>query len=204
MNLSSYPPTPRHSGRRFGLQILIISILLVLVSLAAWVFSLFHLSPEIRLLRDQLTRAGGPVWRQQIALNANLFTLGAIRTGLSGVRLDPAARAALQSVHAAGVAVYQLPPEAPPLHRVPLLAVADTVMADRGWDRVVLVMNAGNLVAIYTPKRNRLFHHLKCCVLVCSGRELVLLSVQGNPEPLVGYALAQADAGVHVPRLAPH
>jgi len=74
-----------------------------------------------------------------------------------------------------------------------MLAGADSTMTARGWERVVGVMNSHNLVAVYVPERNISAHRLKCCVLVLDGKEMVLVSVQGNPEPLLTYALDQAN-----------
>jgi len=63
-------------------------------------------------------------------------------------------------------------------------------------------MDGHNLVAVYVPGKNISAHHLKCCVLVVDGKEMVLVSVQGNPEPLLRYALAQPGPGAQSPWLA--
>ena len=167
---------------------------LLLLLLAAAVVSCFHLSPEARVLRDSVNQASGVTWRQRLTLHAGYFTLGAIRAGLSRVRLDPAARAALQSVDAAGVGIYQLPAGAAPPDRAVVLAAADLAMAGRRWERVVGVIDGSDLVAVYVPHRLS-GHRLKCCVLVLDGKKMVLVSARGNPEPLLDCALAHAGAG---------
>jgi len=53
-------------------------------------------------------------------------------------------------------------------------------------------MDGRNLVAVYLSEKNISTHRLKCCVLVLDGKEMVLVSVQGNPEPLLRYAFDQA------------
>ena len=90
--------------------------LLLLVLLAAGVASCFRLGSDARALRNELIKSSGVEWRQQIALNAGRLTLGAVRAGLScaKLKLDPEARAALQSLRTAGVGVYQLPSGTPP------------------------------------------------------------------------------------------
>jgi hypothetical protein len=137
-------------------------------------------------------KSSGVEWRQRIALNAGHLTLGAVRAGLAHARLDPGARAALQSVRSAEVGVYQLA-SGPPPNLAAMLAAADSAMTVRGWERVIRVIDGHNLVAVYVPGKNISAHHLKCCVLVLDGKEMVLVSVQGNPEPLLRYAFDQAN-----------
>jgi len=191
MNSPTPTPTTCVSARRLWLWVLLLTPLLLLVVLAAGVTSCFYLGSDARALRDGLIKSSAVEWRQKIALNANYLTLGVIRAGLSCVRLDPGARAAVQSVQTAGVGVYQLQAGTPPPDRAAMLAASDSAMTARGWARVVGVMDGHDLVAIYLPGKNISMHHVKCCVLVFDGKEMVLVSVQGNPEPLLKYALAQ-------------
>ena len=191
MNPSSLSPVPRRPARRLWLWGLLAVPLLLLVLLAAVVASCFRLGSDARALRNELIKSSGVEWRQQIALNAGRFTLGAVRAGLSFARLDPGARAAVQSIRAAGVGVYQLPSGTPPPNRAAMLAAADSAMTARGWERVVGVMDGKNLVTVYLPEKNVSVHRMKCCVMVFDGKELVLVSVQGNPELLITYALNQ-------------
>jgi len=71
-----------------------------------------------------------------------------------------------------------------------MLAAADSAMTARGWERLVGIIDGRNLVTVYFPQKISV-HRLKCCVMVFDGKELVLVSAQGNPEPLLEYALAQ-------------
>jgi hypothetical protein len=201
MNPSSHPPATRRSARRLWLWGLLATPLLLLALFAAGVASFFRLGSDARSLRDELIKSSGVAWRQQIALNAGCLTLGAVRAGLSCVRLDPAARAAVQSVQAAGVGVYQLPAGTPPPDRAAMLTAADSAMTARGWERAVGVMDGKDLVAVYLPE-NVSVQRLKCCVMVFDGKQMVLISAQGNPEPLLKYALAQPGLGAQVRRLA--
>jgi hypothetical protein len=201
MNPSSLPPRPRPSARRLWLWGLLVTPLLLLALLAAAVASCFRLGAEARAVRNELIKSSGVEWRQRIALNAGWFTLGAVRAGLSCVRLDPAARAALQSIHGAGVGIYQLPAGTPPPNRAAMLGTADSAMAARGWERVVGVIDGRDLVAVYFPT-NVSVHRLKCCVVVFDGKQMVLVSAQGDPEPLLEYALAQPGFGSRTQWLA--
>jgi hypothetical protein len=195
MNPPSSPPATGRSARRLWLWGLLATPLLLLLLLGAGVASFFHLGSDARVLRNELIESSGVEWRQQIALNAGYLTLGVVRAGLSFVKLEPGARAAVQSVRSAGVGVYQLAAGTPPPDRAAMLAAADSAMSARGWERVVGVMDGGKLVAIYLAGEKVSVHHLKCCVVVFDGGKMVLVSVQGNLEPLVKYALAQPGLG---------
>lgn len=191
----------RPPARLHWLWVLLITPVLLLALLAAGVASCFRLGPDARAVRNELIKSTGVEWQPQIVINAGWLALGAVRTGLSCLRLDPAARAALQTVHSAGVGIYQLPAGTPPPNRAAMLASADSAMTARGWDRVVGVVDHRDLVAVYFPKKMSV-HRLKCCVLVFDGKEMVLVSAQGDPVPLVSFALDQPGLGAHTQWLA--
>lgn len=193
MNPTSSPPVTCRPARRLWLWGILATPLLLLLLLGAGVASFFLPGSDVRALRNGLIKSSGVEWHQQVVVNAGYLTLYAVRVGLAGVRLDPGARAALQSVRAAGVGVYKLVSGAPRLNRAAMLAAADSAMTARGWERIVAVLDGDNLVAVYLPKRNVSIHHLKCSVMVFDGKEMVLVSVEGNPQPLLKYALDRAD-----------
>jgi len=204
MSPTSWPPATRPLTHRFwfwALAIPPLMLVLLVVLLAAGVASCFYLGSDARALRDELIRSSGVEWRQQIALNAGRLPLIAIRAGLSCVKLDPGAHAALQSIQTAGVSVYELPEGTPPPDRAAMLEAADSAMSGRGWERVVGVIDGHDLVTVYCPKKVS-SRCLKCCVLVFDGKEMVLVSAQGNPEPLLEYALAQPGLGASARLLA--
>jgi hypothetical protein len=202
MKPTSSPPVTCRPARRLWLWGLLATPPLLLLLLGAGVASLFYLGSDFRALRNGLIKSSGVAWRQQFALNACYPVLGTVRAGLSLVELDPGARAALQSVQTAGVGVYQLASEAPQPDRAAMLAAADSAMTARGWERVVGVLGAHNLVAVYMPETSVSVHHLKCCVMVFDGREMVLVSVQGNPQALLKYAMEQTTYRPQMPSLA--
>jgi hypothetical protein len=175
---------------------------LLFIILAIMVADCFRLPPEARALRDELVRPGDFEWRQQIALNANILTLGIVRAGLAGVRLDRGARAVVQSVRSAGVGVYQLAPGTLPPDRAAMLAAADSAMSTCGWERTVGVMDGHDLVAVYLPEKNISARSVRGCVMVFDGKEMVLVYARGNLEPLLQFALAQPDFCTQIRHLA--
>lgn len=194
-------PATRRSAWRLWLWALLAAPLLLLILFGTLVADCFCLPSEARALRNELIRSSGVEWQQQIALNADTLTLGAVRAGLSLVRLDPGARAAAQSVRTAGVGVYQLASGTPPPDRAAMLAAADSAMIAHGWDRAVGVMDGHDLVAVYVPKENISARRVKCCVMVFDGKEMVLVSARGNLDPLLQYALDQPDLCAQIQHL---
>jgi hypothetical protein len=65
-------------------------------------------------------------------------------------------------------------------------------MAERGWDRLVTVLDGTEAVAIYVPEEPDIPNHLKICVLVVNESEMVIVSARGNPKPLIHLALDKA------------
>jgi hypothetical protein len=193
MNPSPVPPVVRPPAKRLWLRGILVVLLLLPVVIAVEAVSCFHLSADTKALRNSLIKSSGVEWRQQIALNAGGLTLSAVRAGLSFVNLDAGARAALQAVRGTEVGIYQLPSGAKPPDRAAMLAAADAIMTARGWDRVVGVMDGGDLVAMYLPDKTASTRRMKCCLMVFDGQEMVVVSARANLEPLLKYALAQPD-----------
>ena len=198
MNPTSAPSVVRPPAKRLWLRCILAVLLLLPVVIAVEVVSCFHLSSDTRALRNSLINSSGVEWRQRIALHAGGLTLSAVRAGLSFVNLDAGARAALQAVRGTEVGIYQLPSGAKPPDRAAMLAAADAVMTARGWDRVVGVMDGGDLVAMYLPDKTASTRRMKCCLMVFDGREMVVVSARANLEPLLEYALAQPDVAARV------
>ena len=202
MNLLSDTPATRRPARQFWLWALLAAPLLLLILLGTLVANCFCLPSEARALRNELILSSGVKWQQKIALNADTLTLGAVGAGLSFVRLDPGARAAVQSVRSAGVGVYQLASGTRSPDRAAMLVAADSAMSASGWERAVGVMDGHDLVAVYVPKENISARRVKCCVMVFDGKEMVLVSARGNLEPLLQYAFAQPDFCAQLQHLA--
>jgi hypothetical protein len=202
MNPTPVPSVIHPPAKRLWLLGILAVLLALTFVIAVEVVSCFHLSSDARALRNSLIKSSGVEWRQQIALSAGGLPLCAIRAGLSFVRLDDGARAALQSVRGAEVGIYQLPSGAKSPERAALLAAADAAMMARGWDRVVGVMDGQDLVAVYLPGKIASSRRMKCCLMVFDGQEMVVVSARANLEPFLKYVFAQPDIAAKVRSLA--
>jgi hypothetical protein len=152
------------------------------------VVGMLHLGSEATILRKILMSSVPGTWDKKIAIRVGGITTALVRGGSRFFKLPPEPRAALDSLHGAEVGVYNLREEPGYVERGPILTRADKAMAARGWDRIVGVVEENNLVAVYMPHKKVSARNLRCCVVVFSGRDLVVVSARGNVEPLLALA----------------
>jgi len=202
MNPSPAPAGNRPSAKHRWLWGLTVVLLLLSVATVFGITSYFRFSTDTIALRDGLMKSSGVEWRQRIGINVGGLTMCAVRTGLSFVHLDPQARAALQSVRGVQIGIYQLPPGVKPPDHAAMLTAADHAVVNRGWNRVVCVLNHKDLVTVYLQDRTTWMRRVKCFVLVFDGRQMVMVAAQGNPEPLIECLLSQPDVGANLKLLA--
>ena len=204
MNSSSDPSPDRPLAWRalFWIGLSLLAPFVAVGGMILGVASYFHLSSDTRALRNGLMEASGVEWRQQIGLNIGRFTFGAVRAGLSFVTLDPEARAAVQAVRGAEVGIYELVSERSHPDGAAMLAVADKVLNDRGWERVVGVLDGEELVSVYLPAKTISARRVKCCVVVFDGQRMVMVRATANLEPLLECLRNQTDIRANLRSLA--
>ncbi len=191
---TAYPPiTPRRRSRRGSAYVALAALPALFVLVVIGVTGYFRLGSDTAALRETLMDSSPGQWQKRIAIHIGWVTTRLVRWGAQWAKLDPEPSAALQALDAAEVGVYHLRPGSAPLSLGAALVRADKVMTRRGWDRVVGVCERQQLVAVYLPRRGLSTRRVKCCVLVVSGRDLVVASVRGKVEPLL--ALAQKRLG---------
>jgi hypothetical protein len=153
----------------------------------------FRVSSDAEALRNGVMKSAGARWDREVEIGVDPFTLSLVRAGLAFVDLDPEARTALNTVRSAEVGVYRLQHGPQQSDRPALLTAADKAMANRGWNRVVAVVNERELVAIYVPKSVRSLRNVKACFVMLNGREMVVASARTNLEPLLEMACSQSE-----------
>jgi hypothetical protein len=172
-------------------------ILIGLVALVCFsvieVIGYFRLSSEASALRQSAMSSVPGTWHKKIALHIGGLTTGLLRAGSHFFKLPLEPRAALDALHGAEVGIYNLPEEPEVVDGCAFLARADKAMSARGWERVVGVSKERELVAVYCPRRGVSSQSMKCALVVFEGRDLVIASVKGNPEPLLEIARNHAD-----------
>ncbi len=197
--LSPVPTTPKARGPGQGKAtagfVVLSAVLLTLILFVVGVTGYFRLSSPAAALRTSVMSAVPGEWDKTVALRVGWFTTGMVRAGSRLFEMPPEPRAALDALRGAEVGVYRLKQDAGPADFTSLLANADGAMQRRGWDRIVGVVEKGQVVAVYFPHRKVTFRGIKCCVVVLHGRDLVVASASGNLEPLIKIAEQHLDTG---------
>ena len=135
----------------------------------------------------------GGQWDRKFAVHVGSLTMGVVRLGSHCIHLPPEPRAALDTLHGAEVCVYHLREEPQSVDAAAIFSSADRAMKALGWDRVVGVTRERELVAVYLPHKTIRPAKMSCCVMVFHDRELVIVSAQGNLEPLFEIARKRMD-----------
>jgi len=165
------------------------------------VISYFQLSSEASVLRESVI-AGDARWNKKIALNVGFFTTSLVRAGSRFFKMPAEPRAAFESIRGVEVGIYKLEESAGWVDPNAVLARADKAMSARRWDRVVGVSHEQELVAVYLPRRGLSTEHIRCCVLVLQGHNLVVAGASGNLEPLLELAQTKVDLAAVTRNLA--
>jgi hypothetical protein len=165
------------------------------VLLAIVAASFLTLDRDVRVLRGHVMDATHAGWDTKVQVSVGGITLGAIRQGLRFVEhkdIDDA-RLALKAVRHASVGVYERSTKDVAWSREALFVETDRAMQDRGWTRLVGVVDKDDTVLIYCPTDMKETGPVDICLAVVNGRELVVASTSVDPEALS--ALVAKHAG---------
>src|SRR5207244_8951017 len=109
-------------------------------------------------------------------LNVGRVPFAVARIVLPFVKMDNDARLAMTAVRDVEVSVHELTGSEP--NRARILSEADKRMSQRGWDRVVGVLNKDVAVAVYA--QGKADSDLKISVLVLNEKHMVAVTGRGN------------------------
>ncbi len=159
----------------------------------------FRMGGEARVLRRAAFAAAPDQWERQFEFGIGRLPLFLARAGLAFAPLEPEARTALSALNHADVGIYHRRPGAPAIDSAAVFRSVQHAMETAGWEPLVLVREASDLVGVFIPKVSRSANRLDTCLLVLDGDDLVLVSARANLDPLVTLAL---DATGQWPRFA--
>ncbi len=155
------------------------------------VASMFFLDGDASSLRDEMKAARGESALQtRVQLSLGPVSLGLARAVLGCVNgVDEEARLALSAVRGVSVGVYSISSdgskkESPDFE----FAQLDQRMTRRGWERMVAVRDQGKVVLVYAPTDASSRKALPLCVGVIDGDKMVIVSLRGDPEPILKIA----------------
>jgi hypothetical protein len=185
MNPASQPSRPL---RRVARWLLIITGLCLapFAILALVAISYVSLDSDSAALRRQIMSATGPGWATKVQLNVGPVTIGAANLGLRFVkdRNIEDARFALSAVSHASVGVYERTSAFGSWSRGKLLATTDLAMGQRGWTRLVGVVDEKETVIIYAPQDLTTGKSLEVCLAVINDKQLVVAATKVNASAL--------------------
>jgi hypothetical protein len=186
MNPAPQTPAPRR-GRIWFWVLLGAGLCLTpfaLLGIAA--VSYLTLDRDVRTLRHHVMAATDADWSTKVQMSVGRVTLGVAGQVLRFVEHDDIddARLALGAVKHASVGVYERDSGAADWSREQLFAKTDRAMQNRGWSRLVGVLNPREAVLVYVQDDADEGDPIRLCIAVANGRELVVVSTSVNPDQL--------------------
>lgn len=181
------PPTPPPVASRRRLWPWVLGLCLapfVILGLAA--ASYLTLDRDAAALRKHVMAASQADWDTKVQFSVGRATLGAVRTGLWFVEAEHIddARLALGAVRHASVGVYELASDRVKVSREELVTTTDRTMKQRGWSRLVGVVEDRETVLIYVSDEADEDAPLDVCLAVLDGRDLVVVSTSVSGDAL--------------------
>lgn len=186
------PSQPRPSHRKFWIILGIALVFLTLPVIA--VSNYLRMGDDAEALCSSLRTASGADWDTTLQIKVGSLTVGLVKLGLSFVDLPPEARPMIEAVHAVEVGVYKRKAKSNSQNHAAMLSAADIAMTERGWERLVGVVERHATVAVYLPAGTLSERDTKVWVLVMEKNQMVVVSARADLEPLMALA---AD---HMPR----
>ncbi|HOY59647.1 MAG TPA: hypothetical protein PK640_16120 [Verrucomicrobiota bacterium] len=184
-----------------GLALALAVIVLLPLMVPAALYLSLRPSGRLDVLRQAVARSAGIELEPEIEIALRPAACALLRAGAALAGHPPELHAALGAIRAVEVGVYQVASSKPSAKCRAMLGELDRAMAARGWERIVGVVNAGDMVAVFAPQNIRSHRDLSLAVLVFDGSQVVAASVRGDPQAVIDFALDHARHH-HVPRLA--
>ena len=175
------------------MRYVIAASLLVLAAIGGLgIASVLRLSSDTRALRRAALTSVAPS-RQKCAVRVGNIPTGLVRLIARHFRLPPELRAGLEAFRGGEVSVHEIQQPVSSQARTEMLAALDAAMQPRGWTRTVTVIQNDEAVVIYLPAAAMSPRRAKCSLVVLEDRHLVIASVEGNPRPLLAFAMAHRE-----------
>ncbi len=182
--LGSSPSAPRTHLRLFWLVVALGCLPLVLTGC-------FQASNDTRALRAVLLENAEAQPDTQISFAVGSVALGLTRCGSWFVDLPPEARAGLAAARSAEVSVSEFGGRRGPGNPRNVLAKADRLMTEKGWEKMVTVLDRREAVLLYAKPAGLFEDQLRVTVVVMNEKELILVAAQAKLDPLLKLVEAQ-------------
>lgn len=198
MNSPVPPPVPvAKSERRLARWLILAFVVMItpVVVVAVGVASMFRLSRDAAFLKREVMAASDSKWNTKVQVSAGWCTLATARTIMRFVEHEhqDEARLALSAVRRASVGVYERIGRAGELSTERIIAEIDGKMRNRGWTRLVGVVEREETVLVYTSDDLDSGEQVELCLAVLDGDDMVVVSTKVDATKLVELA------GKHMP-----
>lgn len=171
----------RAGGVLHWLAALLLIGFLGVIAIAGLIFLAVRPDAGLRSLRSGLLEALDVKTSQRIEARVPGVVATVARWGVGFTPAPSEVKTALRSFHGGQAGVYQLTSEPAGGSRAELVSLADAHLAERGWSRVVTVLDRDEVVMVFAPDDEELApHDMTACVVVLSGRQLVIASARGD------------------------
>ncbi len=183
-------PPQRSPLRAFIVWLVAVSFACALVAVPYAVFTSFRLEHDTKLLRDAVAGAfsggGEPGWSRTVEVRVGGCVLGLARAVAAFADVPEEARHALRAARCASVGVYQWRGADLEDVRRRMTGTGGPIRVEgRDWARVVSVRTGGESVVVLTPAdAGADAGALELCVVVLAEGQLVVVSVEVDPEPV--------------------
>lgn len=198
--MNSAPLSPSPARRSYARWIIAGLILLVapVIIVGAGVLSLLTLDRDAAVLRREVMTASGSDWHTKVQMSLGWGTLATARTVLRFVQHENIedARLALKAVRSASVGVYERSNRDGPSDMNQMLVHTDKMMEQRGWSRLVGVVEGRQTVLIYTSNEDKWGDKIDLCLAVIDGKELVVVSTRVDAGVLAELVAKHAPGGL--------
>ncbi len=185
------PAAPRRAPWRALIVWMVgVSVVSLLVAVPYMVVSSLRLERETVRLRDAVAGVAGvnaiDGWSRRIEVRLGGCTFGLARLVARFVDLPDEARHALRAARSASVGVYQWRGADVEATRRMMAGGSGSIhVGGREWTRVVSVRDGDESVVVLTPVTGDAdVDTLELCVVVLAEGELVVVSVEVDPQPL--------------------
>ena len=185
-------PTPRHRFR--WMHWLLIAVAALAVVAVLQIASLFSLVKEAADLREIVIDTTSIPMQTKVQFSVGPAILGMGRVAVSFIDEAPReAKQALAAMRRASVGVYEFDRAPTDAQQIALWEATEQRVNRDGWQRIVSVNEGSQSVMIFMPQDSDATEMLEVCVVVCEGRQLVIVSAVADSAPLM--ALAQEQMG---------
>jgi hypothetical protein len=173
-------------------MIAFVPIVILVGWFASALLGLVRPGAEVSGLRQSLERVAPGGMKARVCVNLGGGTFALTRFGAAFSPLPVEAKAAIASARGADIGVFELDRACGQQDLRNALKQADGRMLSQGWERVVGVMEANQLVAVYCPRKGMSLGKTRVCVLVVDQKDVVIVCARANLEslqPIVSEAL---------------